>query len=56
MIEKLSHLIEALAKISEDVYGLIFVLCGCGLCFAGHKEEGMMVLGAGCAIFKGQRG
>jgi len=54
MIEKISRLLEIISKINEDIYGLIFVLCGCGLCLAGHKEEGMMVLGAGCAIFKGR--
>lgn len=54
MIEKLTRLLEVCSKINEDIYGLLFVLAGCVLCLANHKEEGMMVLGAGCAIFKGK--
>lgn len=56
MIEKITALFSATAKVSEDVYGFLFVLIGATLCLFGHKEEGLMVLGAGCAIFKGQRG
>jgi len=54
MIDKVSKLLEVAARINEDIYGLIFVMCGCALSLAGHKEEGMLVLGAGCAIFKGK--
>jgi hypothetical protein len=53
-MDKLSHLLEIVSRINEDIYGLIFVLTGCVLSLAGHKEEGMLVLGAGCAIFKGK--
>ena len=51
-IEQLERVLALLFK--YEVHAFMLLLSGAGLALAGHKDEGMLVIGAAVAIFKGR--
>lgn len=39
--------------IKAEIHAFMILITGCALVLTGHKDEGMLVLGAAVAVFKG---
>ena len=52
-IEKASKVVDLLVK--AEAHAILMVGLGALMCLHGNKEEGQLVLGAGLAVFKGNR-
>jgi hypothetical protein len=46
-------LVDVLIK--AEVHAMALVCCGALMCLHGNKDEGQLVIGAGLAVFKGNR-
>lgn len=53
-LEKMQRAVDLAVKL--EVHAFVLLITGGGLTLAGHKDEGMMVIGAALAIFKGKGG
>ncbi len=52
-IDKLERVANLLVKF--EAHAIAMVLLGAGLCLHGMKDEGQLIVGAGLAVFKGNK-
>ena len=53
-IDKLQRLVDIAAK--AEVHAILMVAMGALMCLHGNKDEGQLVIGAGLAVFLGNKG
>lgn len=52
-IDKLQRVVDIAVK--AEAHAILMVLIGAGMCLHGNKDEGQLVIGAGLAVFKGNK-